>query len=119
MRRWGPAFNVTVPIKTLLEGTEGETTHENRDASCTLPRRLGASRGRLERPAGQSSPAGLSAMLTARDLEGWLQISVKTVYRYVQLGLIPYVKIQSNVRFRRDEILEWIERQSFRPLRSK
>ncbi len=54
-------------------------------------------------------------MLTARDLEAWLKIDVKTIYAYVQKGLIPYVRIQSNVRFRREEILEWIERQSYRP----
>ena len=29
--------------------------------------------------------------------------------------MIPYVRIQSNVRFRKDEIMDWIERQSYRP----
>ena len=54
-------------------------------------------------------------MLTAKDLEGILKIDVKTIYSYVQKGLIPYVRIQSNVRFRREEILDWIEGQSYRP----
>lgn len=54
-------------------------------------------------------------MLTAKDLEVLLKIDVKTIYAYVQKGLIPYVRIQSNVRFRREEILDWIERQSYRP----
>jgi len=54
-------------------------------------------------------------MLTAKDLEALLKIDVKTIYAYVQKGLIPYVRIQSNVRFRREEILDWIERQSYRP----
>ena len=54
-------------------------------------------------------------LLTAKDLETMLKIDVKTIYSYVQRGLIPYVKIQSNVRFRRHEILDWIEEQSFRP----
>ena len=44
-----------------------------------------------------------------------LKIDVKTIYGYVQRGLIPYVKIQSNVRFLRDDILNWIEAQSHRP----
>ena len=48
-------------------------------------------------------------MLTARELEALLKIDVKTIYTYVQKGLIPYVKIQSNVRFVRDEILDWID----------
>ncbi len=53
--------------------------------------------------------------LTAKELEAVLRIDVKTIYAYVQRGLIPYVKIQSNVRFSKREIIEWIERQSFRP----
>ena len=48
-------------------------------------------------------------MLTARDLEALLKIDVKTIYGYVQKGVIPYVKIQSNVRFRKDDIADWIE----------
>ena len=54
-------------------------------------------------------------MLTAKDLEAILKIDVKTIYSYVQKGLIPYVRIQSNVRFRREEIFEWIEQRSYRP----
>ncbi len=54
-------------------------------------------------------------LLTARELETMLKIDVKTIYSYVQRGLIPYVKIQSNVRFLKEEILRWIEEQSHRP----
>lgn len=54
-------------------------------------------------------------VLTARDLEALLKIDVKTIYSYVQRGLIPYVKIQSNVRFSKSEILNWIEEHSHRP----
>ena len=53
--------------------------------------------------------------LTAKDLEAMLQIDRKTIYGYVSAGTIPYIKIQSNVRFKRDEIKDWIERQSYRP----
>jgi len=58
-----------------------------------------------------------SEMLTARDLEALLQIDRKTIYSYVQRGLIPYVRIQSNLRFRRTEIEGWIEKHSYRPRR--
>jgi len=54
-------------------------------------------------------------LLTARDLEALLKIDVKTIYSYVQRGLIPYVKIQSNLRFSKFEILNWIEETSHRP----
>ena len=47
-------------------------------------------------------------LLTARELESLLRIDVKTIYSYVQRGLIPYVRIQSNVRFVRSQILDWI-----------
>ena len=54
-------------------------------------------------------------MLTAKELGAILKIDVKTIYSYVQRGLIPYVRIQSNVRFLKREIFEWIEKQSYRP----
>jgi len=54
-------------------------------------------------------------LLTARELEAILKIDIKTIYAYVQRGLIPYVKIQSNVRFPKHEILTWIQEQSHRP----
>ena len=53
--------------------------------------------------------------LTAKELEAMLKINVKTIYSYVRRGLIPYVKIQSNVRFPRQAILRWIGEQSYRP----
>ncbi len=38
-----------------------------------------------------------------------LRIDVKTVYSYtLQRGLLPYVKIQSNVRFLARKFIKWI-----------
>lgn len=54
-------------------------------------------------------------MVTAKGLETMLKIDVKTIYSYVQRGLIPYVRIQSNLRFPRQAILHWIEKQSYCP----
>ena len=54
-------------------------------------------RGRTNEYSPHDSQASLipeAEMLTAADLEALLKIDVKTVYRYVQRGLIPYVKIQ-------------------------
>ena len=48
-------------------------------------------------------------MLTARELGALLRIDVKTIYTYVQKGHIPYVRIQSNLRFIRKEIFDWID----------
>ena len=60
-------------------------------------------------------PGQVLEIFTAQELQGLLKISVKTIYAYVQRGLIPYVRIQSKVRFPKREILEWIERQSYLP----
>jgi len=62
-----------------------------------------------------SSSGYIPELLTAKELEALLKIDVKTIYSYVQRGLIPYVKIQSNVRFVKEQILEWIEQQNYRP----
>jgi len=65
--------------------------------------------------ASKASPGLAEEMFTAKELEQILKISVKTIYRYVQQGLIPYVRIHSNVRFPKRQILDWIERQNFQP----
>ncbi len=57
----------------------------------------------------------LPKLLTAKQVEELTQINVKTLYGYVRRGRIPYVRIQSNVRFPLEEIREWLERQTFRP----
>jgi predicted DNA-binding transcriptional regulator AlpA len=38
-------------------------------------------------------------LLTAKELADILAISPKTLYNYVSRGMIPYFKIESNVRF--------------------
>ena len=54
-------------------------------------------------------------LLTARELEALLRIDVKTIYSYVQRGLIPYVRIQSNLRFVRSQIFDWITEHNYLP----
>jgi len=54
-------------------------------------------------------------LLTAKELADILAISPKTLYNYVTRGMIPYFKIESNVRFRAREVAEWLEKHSGRP----
>ena len=54
-------------------------------------------------------------MWTAKELEGLLKIDVKTIYGYVQKGLIPYVRVQSNVRFPKGAIRLWLKQNTFMP----
>jgi predicted DNA-binding transcriptional regulator AlpA len=65
----------------------------------------------------EAGDLGIAAeeMWTVNDLEAMLKIDRKTIYGYVQRGLIPYVRIQSNVRFRKESIRQWIQRHSFGP----
>jgi predicted DNA-binding transcriptional regulator AlpA len=65
-------------------------------------------------PLRTSSPDP-SELLTAKEVEGMLRIDVKTVYSYVQRGLLPYVRIQSNLRFLKSEILKWMEERQYKP----
>ena len=57
----------------------------------------------------------LPEMLTAKDLEALLQIDRKTIYSYAERGLIPYVRIESNLRFSKHQVQRWLEERSFHP----
>jgi predicted DNA-binding transcriptional regulator AlpA len=81
----------------------------------SLPQLSRTSAALRSTPSRQAIPSDLSRLLTAKELEDILQIDAKTIYGYVRRGLIPYVRIQSNVRFRRREIVEWVNSQSYRP----
>jgi len=57
----------------------------------------------------------LPEMLTAKDVEALLQIDRKTIYTYAERGLIPYVRIESNLRFSKHQVQRWLEERSFQP----
>jgi predicted DNA-binding transcriptional regulator AlpA len=77
-----------------------------------LPEEVFASVSVLEagaRPvSGEGANEDAKELLTAKEVEELLRIDVKTIYGYVQRGLIPYVRIQSNLRFLKSEILAWL-----------
>jgi excisionase family DNA binding protein len=56
----------------------------------------------------------LGTLLTVKELARILAISEKTIYSYVARNMIPYLKIQSSVRFRPKHIARWLTRQDFR-----
>jgi predicted DNA-binding transcriptional regulator AlpA len=60
-----------------------------------------------EEPAAESKE-----LLTAKEVEALLRIDVKTIYNYVQRGLILNVRIQSNLRFVKAEVLAWVAEHS-------
>jgi predicted DNA-binding transcriptional regulator AlpA len=61
-----------------------------------------------------SSPnfEALPAILAAEELEKFLRIDRKTIFSYVQRGLIPHVRI---VRFSKHQVQRWLEECSFQP----
>ena len=51
-------------------------------------------------------------LLTARDVAGWLSVSVETVLRWHRRGDLPGVRLASNVlRFEELELELWLERR--------
>jgi len=50
--------------------------------------------------------------MTARDVAGLLSVSANTILDWWQAGQLPGFKVNGRaVRFRRSEILEWLEAQ--------
>jgi excisionase family DNA binding protein len=70
---------------------------------------------RKDNQPGLAQHASDVEMWTAKELEALLKVDVKTIYGYVQRGLIPYVRLQSNVRFPKGLIEEWLKQNSFTP----
>jgi excisionase family DNA binding protein len=71
--------------------------------------------GQEAQVAPEAVPPDPSDLMTAKEVEELLRIDVKTVYSYVKRGILPYVKIQSNVRFLRSAILDWMEERQYKP----
>jgi excisionase family DNA binding protein len=46
--------------------------------------------------------------LTADELSKWLKVTRRTIDRWRKKGL-PYYKVGSSIRFKKEEILQWIE----------
>jgi excisionase family DNA binding protein len=61
-------------------------------------------------------------VLTKRDVAELLQVSERTVERWMAEGSIPYVPLPkrgawSEARFLRCEIVEWMRKRTIRPVR--
>jgi excisionase family DNA binding protein len=61
-------------------------------------------------------------ILTKRDVAELLQVSERTVERWMAEGSIPYVPLPkrgawSEARFLRAELVEWMRKRSVRPVR--
>lgn len=64
----------------------------------------------------------MERLMTAKQVSELIEVKPATVYQWVHEGLIPYVKLGRCVRFKKDELFRWIdknyrrERVSFRSI---
>jgi len=57
-------------------------------------------------------PSEIDTLLTIDDVAAMLRVSPKTIYNWAYRNLIPRIKIgRGLLRFRRDDILLWIDGQ--------
>jgi len=62
-------------------------------------------------------------ILTKRDVAEFLQVSERTVERWISEGSIPYVPLPkrgawSEARFLRSEIVDWMRKRTVKPIRA-
>jgi excisionase family DNA binding protein len=69
----------------------------------------------MESPEAIRDEAQGGNLLTAKQVASQLAISEKTVYDYVSKGLMPFIKIQTNVRFRAEAIRQWVAQKEYTP----
>jgi len=53
----------------------------------------------------------MEKLLTVKDLSEYLQVSQALVYKWVNYGFIPYIKIGSILRFKAIDVEKWIKRR--------
>ena len=64
----------------------------------------------IERVPASAGPSGTAiSYLTVKELSEYLHIKPATLYAWAGRGKIPYVKIHGLIRFRHDEIEQWLE----------
>jgi excisionase family DNA binding protein len=82
----------------------------------------GSMAGTKARKAGEGARVSNGDILTKRDLADLLQVSERTVERWMSEGSIPYVPLPkrgawSEARFLRSEIVEWMRKRTVKPIR--
>jgi excisionase family DNA binding protein len=66
-------------------------------------------------PIKPNEAPGAGSLLTAKQTAAALGTSDKTIYRLAKQGRIPYVRINSSLRFRQADVDAWLESKSFQP----
>ena len=52
----------------------------------------------------------MERLMTAKQVSTLIEVKPSTIYQWVHEGLIPYVKLGKCVRFKKDELFRWIDK---------
>ena len=52
----------------------------------------------------------MERLMTAKQVSELIEVRPSTIYQWVHLGLIPYVKLGKCVRFKKAELFRWIDK---------
>jgi excisionase family DNA binding protein len=52
----------------------------------------------------------MEKLMTAKQVSELLEVNPSTIYQWVHLGLVPYVKLGKCVRFKKIELFRWIDK---------
>ncbi|MBI4358094.1 MAG: helix-turn-helix domain-containing protein [Candidatus Omnitrophica bacterium] len=52
----------------------------------------------------------MERLMTAKQVSELIEVKPSTVYQWVHVGLIPYVKLGKCVRFKKGELFRWIDK---------
>ncbi len=53
----------------------------------------------------------MDEIYTLQELAKYLKIAEKTLYAYAQRGIVPGIRIGSAWRFRKNDIIAWLDRE--------
>ncbi len=54
----------------------------------------------------------MNKLLTPHELSDLLGVKLSTIYQWTHIGYIPHFKLGRFVRFKENEVLEWLESKS-------
>jgi excisionase family DNA binding protein len=102
------------PLRQTLESHHG-SLEELESALVEFEESLGDQRERPERPQAQQEREGGLDLLSITEVCQELGMGKSWVYRRIQSGEIPSVKLGRNIKVRREDLEGYLEAQRYRP----
>jgi len=51
------------------------------------------------------------SLLTPEEISKILNVKLSTIYKWTHMGTIPFIKIGKLIRFKEEDIMEWVEKK--------